>query len=134
MADYKQVILYDGDCALCNKSVYRIYKLDREKRIFFASLQSEFGQSLLKKHQLPADYIDSIVFVDEEKSWLKSTAGLKLLPYLSRWLLPCYLFYILPAFIRDYFYDLIARNRHRIVKQDDSCRIGDHQFKKQIIS
>ena len=128
-----RIVLYDGDCALCSRSVYRIYKLDKNHLIYFASLQSDTGQKLLKKCGLAHDYTDSIVFIDKDKHWIKSTAALKMLPYFKWYMAIFNLFYIIPRSLRDMVYDWIADNRHSLVKEQ-SCRLGDEAFRKQILS
>ncbi|WP_029946049.1 thiol-disulfide oxidoreductase DCC family protein, partial [Bacillus subtilis] len=60
-----RVLLFDGVCNLCNGAVQFIIKRDPDGLISFTSLQSETGQSLLKKSGLPTDRFDSFVFIED---------------------------------------------------------------------
>jgi len=115
-----QKILFDGDCSFCNFWVRFISKRDKNKLFTFHSLQSEVGVEIRKKHSISESY-DSIVLIENDKYYLKSTAALRIVKQLK---LPWFLIYgfiIIPKFIRDWVYDLIAKNRHKFFK--DLCEI-----------
>lgn len=57
------VILFDGECNFCDRSVQFIIKRDKKVLYHFASLQSEAGQEILAKHHIP-DSIDSFFLVE----------------------------------------------------------------------
>ncbi|MDX2302507.1 MAG: thiol-disulfide oxidoreductase DCC family protein [Microscillaceae bacterium] len=117
------IILFDGVCNLCNSSVDFIIRRDPKAVFKFASLQSEEGQKLLKEHQLSSSEFDSIVLILGVKHFTKSTAALKIAFYLR---FPWNLIYgliIFPAFIRDFMYNFIARNRYRFFGKKETCRI-----------
>ena len=73
-----QVIIFDGICGLCNKSVDILIKMDKEKIFKYTSLQGEFVKTL----EVELD-IDSIIFYDDGVIYYKSTAILKILNYLG---------------------------------------------------
>lgn len=99
---------------------------DRHQKFFFASLQSDFARMML-----PADYVQSaqlgtLVFYSEGKLYLRSTAALKVARGLSSFRFRIlYGFIILPRFIRDFFYDWIARNRLRWFGRKETCRLPE---------
>lgn len=116
------IVLFDGVCNLCNGSVNFI--IDRDKQQFrFASLQSEVGESLLARHGLPASYLGSLVLVEEDCVYTKSTAALKIARRLDGLWPLFYVFIVFPAGVRDFFYDVIARNRYRLFGKSDACRL-----------
>ena len=55
------LILYDGICKFCNRSINFILKHERQAELIFTPLQSNLGQSILKKHNLPLDYTESLL-------------------------------------------------------------------------
>jgi predicted DCC family thiol-disulfide oxidoreductase YuxK len=59
------VLLFDGECGLCNRLVRGLLRLDREGRLRFAALQGVAAQSYLKSHHLPQEDFDSLVFVPD---------------------------------------------------------------------
>src|SRR3954447_22384270 len=106
------IILFDGECHVCDKSVEFIIKRDPDGYFHFASLQSEVGQNILNYYRVERD-IDSLVLIDHNQYYQKSTAALKIcrnLKGLSKFL---YILLIIPLPIRDFFYKIIAKNRYR---------------------
>ena len=117
-----KTILFDGDCSFCNFWVKFITKRDPKKQFEFVSLQSEKGISLLDMHKIPNE-IDSVVFIYKNKAHIKSGAVLCIAWFLKFPYPLAVVFMIIPWFIRDWVYDLIAKNRHKIFNQDNSCEI-----------
>src|SRR5699024_12624098 len=78
-----QIILFDGDCNFCDKSVQFIIKRDPKGFYKFASLQSEIGQKLIKQHNIPAN-LDSFILVTDEKWYAKSSAALHVCKKIGR--------------------------------------------------
>ena len=116
------VVLFDGVCNLCNGAVNFIIDRDKEQRFRFASLQSDVGQELLTQHQLPASYLGSLVLIEGGQVSVKSTAALRIARQLDGGWSLWYGFIVLPSAIRDFFYDIVARNRYRLFGQSDTCR------------
>jgi predicted DCC family thiol-disulfide oxidoreductase YuxK len=109
----KPLVLFDGYCALCNASVAFLQARQRSGELEYASLQSARGLALLKEVGLSGDKFDTLVFYENGRPYLRSTAALKLVRYLR---FPWPLLYILtaiPPFVRDPVYNLIAHNRYR---------------------
>ena len=122
MKSDQPVVLFDGVCNLCNGAVNFIIDRDRQQQFYFASLQSEVGESLLEQHQLPPEYLRSLVLVENNRVYTKSTAALRIARRLDgAWPL-CYVFIVLPPVIRDYLYNIVARNRYRWFGKSESCR------------
>ena len=120
------VLLYDGQCGFCNKTIQRILRYDKRKTMFFAALQSDYGKSVLARHPELAG-IDSLVYVEPlefaylERVFVRSDAALRIASYLGG---PWKLFllgYIVPRSIRDYLYDQFARRRYRWFGKYDTC-------------
>jgi predicted DCC family thiol-disulfide oxidoreductase YuxK len=84
----KPVLFFDGDCALCNQSVLFILKHEIKASMDFASLQSDFAVNRFSDTKLP----DSLVFVDDNKVFVKSAAVFKIIDHLKGW--PKYLKYL----------------------------------------
>jgi len=115
------IVLFDGVCNLCNKTVRFIIRRDPKAKFRFASVQSESGQLLLRQLSLPIDRYDSIVYICDDKFYLKSTAVLTILGKLgSGWQLLSFL-KIFPLFLRDKVYDFIAKWRYKWFGHLESC-------------
>ena len=75
----KSIILYDGVCNLCNKSVQFIMKHDHQKQFLFVSLQSDAAVKLLLQLNIKNTNLNSIVFIEDGIPYKKSTAILTIL-------------------------------------------------------
>lgn len=77
----KTVVLFDGVCNLCHRSVQFILRHDRAQRFVFASQQSEVGQQLLRQYGVPTEaaLADSLVVIEGARVWLESDAALHIL-------------------------------------------------------
>ncbi len=126
------LILFDGVCNLCNRSVQFIIKRDPEGYFRFCSLQSERGRQLLSEYGVSSE-TDSIVLIEKGKSYIKSGAALRICKHLSGgWKLLAF-FLIIPAFIRDFIYDFVARNRYRWFGKREECMIPSAEIKSRFL-
>ena len=116
------VILFDGVCNLCNGAVQFIIRHDKKKLFHFAPLQGPTATTLLK-NRLHPENAESIVLVENATFYFKSTAALRIARKLKGWPVLLYGFIIVPPFIRDRVYDLIARKRYAWFGKQDSCMI-----------
>ena len=130
--DPKPIVLFDGVCNLCSGSVQFILKRDKNNLFQFASLQSKPGQEYLKKFNLPADTFNSFVLVEGDKIYTRSTAALRIARNLKGWKW-LYGFRIVPKFIRDAVYNLIAKNRYRWFGKKDECWIPTPELKSRFL-
>jgi len=129
----KKVILFDGVCNFCNFWVNYVIDHDEKDFFRFASLQSEFGQSILSNLNLAENDFDTFVLIESKKYFIRSTAALKVVKDISGWLKILYPFIILPEFIRDSVYNLIAKNRYKIFGKSETCRVPTEEEKSKFI-
>ena len=125
--------MFDGICNLCNQSVQFVIEHDSKNQFRFASLQSDFGQDFLKKNKLEATQFDSIVFIEDDQFYTKSSAALKIAKYLdglTSWLT---IFMIVPKPLRDIVYSFIAKNRYRWFGKNESCWLPTKELKAKFI-
>ena len=107
-------ILYDSECALCNSQVRFIRGRDRQKQFRFIPLQTEEGRNLLRSAGLNEDELDTVVYVRDDKYLIRSSAVIGILGDLGgAWRLLTGL-RVVPSRLRDFIYNLIAKNRHRL--------------------
>jgi predicted DCC family thiol-disulfide oxidoreductase YuxK len=130
----KNILLFDGVCNLCNGAVQFILKRDKKKIFQFASLQSEAGERLLRQYGLSTTAFHSLVLIQDDHVFLKSTAVLKIAKQLGGFCKLWYAFIIIPRFIRDFIYDLVARSRYRIFGKRDRCMIPTADVSDRFIS
>ncbi len=128
------IILFDGICNLCNAAVQFVIKRDPAAVFSFASLQSEVGQQLLKKFDLPVSELNSFVLIQHDQSYTRSTAALKVAKQLKGPTKLLYGFIIVPAFIRNFVYKIIAANRYRWFGKRDSCMLPSVDLKERFLN
>ncbi|HRO45929.1 thiol-disulfide oxidoreductase DCC family protein [Agriterribacter sp.] len=127
------VILFDGVCNLCNSSVQFIIRKDKKNHFNFTSLQGQTGQFLLQKFNLPPAHYDSFVLAEGDQVYSQSTAALRVLKKLG---LPWSLAYgciIIPRFIRDAVYRLIAKNRYKWFGKKECCMIPSAELSAKFL-
>ena len=127
------IILFDGVCNLCSGSVQFILKRDKENKFMFASLQSNYGQTLLKQLDLPTDTFNSFVLYEDGKIFTHSTATLKMFSQLKGWGW-VKIFWVVPKFIRDAVYNLIAKNRYRWFGKKEECWVPTPELKARFLN
>lgn len=118
MEQKERIIVFDGICGLCNKSIDLLIKLDTQKHFRYTSIQGEFVKTL----DIEPD-IDSIIFYENGILYYKSTAILKILRSLGGIWVISNVFYLIPKVIRDFIYDVIAKYRYKIFGKMESCRL-----------
>ena len=130
----QKIILFDGVCNLCNGSVTFILERERKPIFHFASIQSETGKELLEWCGLPKDYSQAIVFIENGKIRLGSTAALKIAQHLaSPWSLLSHMGFIVPKLIRDWVYNQIAQHRYQWFGKRDVCMVPTESLKARFL-
>jgi predicted DCC family thiol-disulfide oxidoreductase YuxK len=96
-------------------------------------LQSDVGKELVSKFEIDTSKTDSIILIEGDNLYVKSTAALKISKHLSGGYPLLYGFMIVPNFIRNWVYDLIARNRYGWFGKKDSCMIPTPELKAKFL-
>ena len=122
------IVFFDGFCNLCSWSVQFIIKRDSKDYFRFASLQSEIAIEILSTFSISESFDKSVVLIENQKIYFKSDAALRIARRLNKyWKYLYYLIYF-PRFIRNFVYDLIAKNRFRWFGKKKSCFIPEENL------
>ncbi|WP_232423573.1 MULTISPECIES: thiol-disulfide oxidoreductase DCC family protein [Bacillus] len=127
------VILFDGECNFCSKSVQFIIARDRKEYFLFASLQSEIGQNLLKTYLLPTD-CNSFVLIENNQAYTESLAAIRVCRHLDGWWKVFVIGIVIPAPIRNFFYKTLAKYRYKWWGQSSSCMFPTNDLKRRFLS
>ena len=127
------ILLFDGHCNLCNAWVEFIVKRDSAGTIRFASLQSGAGRRLLEEHKIDENYIESLVFFEEERFSVSSNAALRTLSYLDSWQKHLIFLAVVPRSLRDLVYRFNARNRYKWFGRREKCMIPTTELSKRFL-
>ena len=124
MKENFKIVFFDGVCNFCNGTVDFIWKKNKKRNLYYASLQSEFAKENLLNSGVRDVNLKTIYYKEGQKVYKKSQAVLRILKNLDGiYPLLANVALIIPKVISDYFYDIIARNRYSIMGKADSCRI-----------
>ena len=130
----KPIILFDAVCNLCNNSVQYVIKHDPHAFFTFASLQGETGQQLLKKNGLSTNDLNSFVLIINNKVLTRSAAALNVARHLGGFTKLLYGFIIVPAFIRDAVYNIIAKNRYKWFGKKETCMLPTPELSSRFLN
>lgn len=134
MRSAKAIVLFDGVCTLCNESVDRIIRYDRKDRIRVGALQDLSSKAILSEKGMNPEYFDSLVLLENDTLYLKSTAALRIARLLSgAWPL-LYVLILIPACLRDPVYDWVGRNRYRWFGKKNTCRLPTPEERRKFLS
>jgi len=131
--DHTSVILFDGICNLCNGAVQFLLKRDKKEQFIFASLQSDAAKNILLQYNVKKMTLDSIIFIEDDQLYQKSTAVLRICKKLDRpWSLISYAEF-LPLRFRDKLYEVIAKYRYNWFGRKDTCIMMIPKYKNRFI-
>ena len=126
------VILYDGVCVFCSHWVQFVAVHDAARMFRFTAIQSDYGRKLAAAFQIDPEDPDTNAVVHDGKAFFKSDAALTVLSHLPRWSWVRALM-LVPKFLRDAVYNLIARNRYRIFGKYDACYTGGEELRSRVL-
>ncbi|MEO8734468.1 MAG: thiol-disulfide oxidoreductase DCC family protein [Flavobacteriales bacterium] len=130
----EHLLLFDGVCNLCNGFVRFIIRHDKRQWFRFAPLQGETSQRILSTHGFASGTLDSLVYVRNGKALVRSAAALNVARDLGGpWVL-LYPFMLVPRFIRDALYDLVARNRYRWFGKRPTCMVPTPELLERFLN
>lgn len=127
------ILLFDGECNLCNHAVQFVIARDPKAYYRFAALQSKAGQKLLEQYQLPSNHFNTIIMIQNNQLYTKSTAALRIVRKLYRLWPFLYIFIMIPKQLRDPVYNWIARNRMKWFGRRESCMMPTPEIKHRFL-
>ncbi len=127
------IILFDGVCNLCSGFVQFVVPRDPVGKFRFASLQSDIAKELLAEHDLPTDELESIVLIEGDESYVKSSAVIRIATLLGGIYSLLWPFQFLPRFVRDRVYDFVADHRYKWFGKKDQCMIPEGDVQSRFV-
>jgi predicted DCC family thiol-disulfide oxidoreductase YuxK len=132
LPDASPILLFDGTCVLCNVFFQWLVKKDISCKFYFATLQSDYGQQIIKENGYHTN-VDSVILVKDGKAYIYSEAALNALVLLGGFYkMMGKLGLLFPRLVRDTVYQFIAKNRYKWFGQK-ACMIPDHRIRKRFI-
>lgn len=115
------IVLYDGTCGLCHRSVQWLSRRDRGQ-LWYAPLQGETAAALRARFPIPPT-LSSVVLIDGDRMFLRSKVFLHAARYLTRPWRWAYALRWLPGVVLDPPYWLVAKLRYRLFGKFDTCQV-----------
>ncbi len=123
LATTQPIIIFDGVCGLCNRSVDIVLKHDDAKRFLFAPSQSEVGRRLLDGNDIDPSDVDTLYLYDDGTFYDRSTAAIRIAAQLQWPWKAASAAWLIPRPVRNGVYRVISKNRYRWFGKRDACRI-----------
>lgn len=131
------ILFLDGDCLLCRRTAYRLHRLDQSKKIRFSTLQGKTAdmlpwewRTLTDDEGVPSGHavLAECTENGEFRYWQGANAILRALKLTASWVSLCWIFYYLPAIIKNALYGMVARNRHKLRCAHTTCPAPTQSF------
>lgn len=127
------IVLFDGVCNFCNASVNFVIEHDKAGYFKFAPLQSEIGEELVAKHQIDTADTDSVIVVENDRTYTHSSAALRIAKQLDGIWSWTYAFIVVPKPIRDLAYRIFAKYRYRMFGRQDACMMPTPEIRARFL-
>jgi predicted DCC family thiol-disulfide oxidoreductase YuxK len=119
--DDKPLFIFDGVCVMCSSGAAWLMRHDRRELFRFTSAQSALGQALYQHYGVALD--ETYLLLDQGRLFDKSDGYFRMAEILGGWWHALQAFRLIPRRIRDYIYDVIARNRYRWFGKTECCSL-----------
>ena len=131
--DKDPLVLFDGVCNFCNYWVNFAIKRDKKKKLKFTTLQGATANHLLPRYNINPTSLNSVIFIDKGKAYTQSSASLRICKYMDGGWKLFYGFMIIPKFIRDFFYNIIARKRYKWFGKKEECMVPTPELRNRFL-
>ena len=132
MEAQERILLFDGVCNFCNFWVNFVIKRDPAKKLRFTTLQGETAKTLLADHDI-SNNLGTVIFIENGKAYTQSSAVLKVARQLNGGWKLFYGLIIIPKFLRDGIYNVVARNRYKWFGKKQNCMVPTAAVKERFL-
>lgn len=127
------VVIFDGVCKLCTSSLTFILRHEAAQELRFAPMQSAAGKHLMQKFGIDPTQMKTFVVIADGRAYVRSDAAVRVSRFLRGGWKLLGIVRIIPRPIRDYVYDLVARNRYRLFGRHDACIVPTSELESRFI-
>lgn len=127
------IIVFDAECILCSANAQFVLRHDRTRRFRLASMQNEAGAALYRRFGIDPANPETLIVVEGDKALRDSDAVLSIYAGLGWPWKALSVFRLVPRFLRDPLYLLIARNRYRIFGRRETCWVPPPDYADRVL-
>jgi predicted DCC family thiol-disulfide oxidoreductase YuxK len=128
------IVVFDGECNFCDTAVNFIIDRDPGAVFRFAARQSPEGKRIMKEQGVPEEGLDSMILVEDGHVFVRSAAGLRIAKRLGGAWPVLYAFMAVPGPVRDAVYNVVAKNRKRLMGSRDACAVPTPERRARYLS
>ena len=114
LSSNKDIIIFDGECNLCNGVVGWLMKFAPKDLFEFVPFQSPRGQKLLIEHGFPTEQLETVILLDDQGVHTHSDGFLRVVSKIPKWKKVAALLAFIPRMIRDFIYRTASKHRVRV--------------------
>ena len=130
----RPIILFDGVCNLCERSVQLVIRNDKAAQFRFAPMQSDIARALLHEHNYEHDELSSVLLLEDGVVHRKSRAALRIARRMDRaWPLFYYAFSWLPPALADPVYTFVGNRRYKWFGKKDACWVPNEDLRRRFL-
>ncbi|MCI5051211.1 MAG: DCC1-like thiol-disulfide oxidoreductase family protein [Candidatus Pacebacteria bacterium] len=130
----KKIVLFDGECNLCDWSVQLLLKNDPNDTFRFASLQSDIGQKIQDQYGIDNSTMKSVILIDDYTKYKSKTSAIFSMTRSMGKLWPLFnIFWIVPKFIRDAVYTWVSKNRYSWFGKMNTCMVMTDEIRHKFL-
>jgi len=129
----RPVLLFDGVCNLCNRTVQEIIPRDPTGKIAFAPLQSDVGRALQERHGFDTDDLDTVILVEGNSVHTKSDAAIRVAELLGWPYAALVVGRLVPREVRNELYDFVADNRYDWFGRKEQCMVPEEDVSDRFL-
>jgi predicted DCC family thiol-disulfide oxidoreductase YuxK len=127
----RQILFFDGVCGLCNSTVDLLMREDINESLKFAPLQGETAKNLLSSKEISE--LKSVVFYKDGKTFVQSDAIIETGRTMGGFFGLAIMLKLIPKFLRNFFYDIIAKNRYKWFGVKETCRMPNEKEREKLL-
>ena len=118
---------------MCHSWMKRIYRWDHKKQFMYAPLEGNTARQMLA--ELFPNYLkeNTVIYFEDGKVYTRSTAALKIIQRLGQPYTLIGAGWIVPRFIRDGVYRMIANRRYRYGQRYESCPLPPIEWRQRFL-
>jgi predicted DCC family thiol-disulfide oxidoreductase YuxK len=126
------ILVYDGECGFCSRSIQFILRHERKQQLLFVTRQSDLGIHLRRQYGL--ETMESMLWIEDGKVLTESSAVLRIASYVGGWCRIAAIGSAIPLNFRNWAYRLFARNRHRLARNSGQCLLPTPEQRKRFVT
>jgi predicted DCC family thiol-disulfide oxidoreductase YuxK len=133
MPGEQPLVLFDGVCNFCNYWVNFAIRKNKKNNLRFTPIQGETASRLLPQFSISTTELSSVIFINNGKVYTQSSAALQIARHLKGGWKLIFGLYIIPKFIRDFVYNIIAKNRYKWFGKANECMLPSKEIKEKFL-